>query len=101
MLRAQAGGGQTALIKSFLCLSQLCEPDKPLSFSVKLGLLQHFPFRIIVRIIQADSSKELRSGPDTPNSLNGAILLMLRGTFLGRGVFLGRIKMILLLVLLL
>ena len=54
-----------------------------------------------MRIIQADSSKELRSGPDTPSSLNVAILLMLRGTFPGRGVFLGRIKMVLLLVLLL
>lgn len=52
-----------------------------------------------MRITQADTSKELRSGPDVSSSLNVAIPLMLRGTFLERGVFSGRIKMVLLLLL--
>lgn len=80
-------------------MSQLCEPDKPLSCSVKLGSLQQFPLGTVVRITQADTSKELRSGPDVSSSLNVAIPLMLRGTFLERGVFSGRIKMVLLLLL--
>lgn len=83
-----------------LFVQALCELDKPLSFSVKLGSSQPFPLGTVVRITHAGSSKDLRSGPDTPSSLNMAILLMWRVHSWGRGVFLGRIKMVLILLLL-